>query len=61
MCLKYGVSVDNALVEIEDVPSGKTLLTCLYCGSQMKAKKGKIKEPHFAQTEESCKPVASKQ
>jgi hypothetical protein len=26
------VSSDNALVCIEDIPSGKTSLTCLYCG-----------------------------
>lgn len=61
MWLKYGVSADDALVEIEDVPSGKTLLTCLYCGGQLTAKKGKIKEHHFAHTEESCYPVAKKQ
>ena len=61
MWLKYGVSADNALLEIADVPSGKTLLTCLYCGGQLTAKKGKVKEHHFAHTGESCKPVASKQ
>ncbi len=61
MWLKYGVSADNALLEIEDVPSGKTNLTCLYCGGGLTAKKGKIKEHHFAHTDESCKPVASKQ
>jgi hypothetical protein len=61
MWLKYGVSADNALLGVEDVPSGKTNLTCLYCGGQLTAKKGKIKEHHFAHTNESCKPVASKQ
>ena len=61
MWLKYGVSASDALVSIEDVPSGKTLLTCLYCGGQLTAKKGKVKEHHFAHTGESCKPVASKQ
>lgn len=61
MWLKYGVSADDALIEISDVPSGKTLLTCLYCGGQLTAKKGKIKEHHFAHTGESCKPVVSKQ
>ena len=60
MWLKYDVSADNALVEIEDVPSGKTKLTCLYCGGQLTAKKGKVKEHHFAHTEESCNRVASK-
>jgi hypothetical protein len=61
MWLKYGVSADNALVEIEDVPSGKTMLTCLYCGGGLTAKKGKVKEHHFAHTDESCYPVAKKQ
>jgi hypothetical protein len=50
MWLKYGVSQDNALVSIEDVPSGKTFLTCLYCGEGLTAKKGKVKEHHFAHT-----------
>lgn len=61
MWLNYGVSADNALVGIEDVSSGKTNLTCLYCGGALTAKKGKIKEHHFAHTGESCYPVAKKQ
>ncbi len=61
MWLKYGVNADNALVSVEDVPSGKTNLTCLYCGGGLTAKKGKIKEHHFAHTGESCYPVAKKQ
>jgi hypothetical protein len=60
MWLKYGVSQDNALVSIEDVPSGKTLLTCVYCGEGLTAKKGKVKEHHFAHTEETCRPVANR-
>jgi hypothetical protein len=60
MWLKYGVSQDNALVCIEDVPSGKTCLTCLYCGGGLTAKKGRIKEHHFAHTEETCKPVTNR-
>ncbi len=46
MWLKYGVDRDNALVSIEDALSGKTFLTCLYCGGGLTAKKGKIKEHH---------------
>ena len=61
MWLNYGVSADNALVSIEDVPSGKTQLTCLYCGGGLTAKKGKVKQHHFAHTEETCYPVAKKQ
>jgi hypothetical protein len=60
MWLKYGVDRDNALVSIEDALSGKTFLTCLYCGGGLTAKKGKIKEHHFAHTEETCRPVANR-
>jgi hypothetical protein len=62
MWLNYGVSADNALVGIEDVPSGgKTNLTCLYCGGGLTAKKGKVKQHHFAHTDDTCYPVAKKQ
>src|SRR3569832_1087415 len=60
MQLKFGVSVDNVLIPIEDVPSGKTALTCLYCGGGLTAKKGTIKEHHFAHTEQTCRPVANR-
>ncbi len=58
MWLKFGVSSDNALVCIEDIPSGKTSLTCLYCGGGLTAKKGRVKEHHFAHSQETCRPVA---
>jgi hypothetical protein len=58
MWLKFGVSSDNTLVCIEDIPSGQTSLTCLYCGGGLTAKKGKVKEHHFAHTKETCRPVA---
>jgi hypothetical protein len=61
MWLNYGVSADNTLVSIEDVSSGKTQLTCLYCGGGLTAKKGKVKQHHFAHTDETCYPVAKKQ
>ncbi len=60
MWLKYGVSPSNCLVSIDEVQSGKTDLTCLYCGGKLTARKGRIKEHHFAHTEESCKPVISR-
>jgi len=61
MWLKYGVDIkDNVLVSIENISSGKTNLVCLYCGSKLTAKKGKVKEHHFAHTEETCRPVAAK-
>jgi hypothetical protein len=58
MWLKFGVSSDNAAFCIEDIPSGKTALTCLYCGGGLTAKKGRVKEHHFAHTQETCRPVA---
>jgi hypothetical protein len=60
MWLKFGVSSDNALVCIDDIPSGKTALTCLYCGGGLTAKKGRVKEHHFAHTHETCRPVANR-
>lgn len=39
MWLKYGIDADNTLVAIEDVLSGKTLLSCPYCRSGLTAKK----------------------
>jgi hypothetical protein len=60
MWLKFGVNADNALISVEEVFSGKTVLTCLYCGGRLTAKKGKIKEHHFAHTEETCRPVANR-
>ncbi|MBD2303052.1 GIY-YIG nuclease family protein [Nostoc sp. FACHB-190] len=60
MWLKYGVDKDEILVCIEDVPSGKTLLKCPYCQGSLIAKKGKVKEHHFAHNEETCHPVAKR-
>ncbi|NET45972.1 GIY-YIG nuclease family protein [Okeania sp. SIO2B3] len=60
MWLKYGVSSSNDLISINEVNSGKTNLTCLYCGGKLTAKKGRTKRHHFAHTEETCKPVLSR-
>ncbi|MBE9193353.1 GIY-YIG nuclease family protein [Gloeocapsopsis crepidinum LEGE 06123] len=54
MWLRYGVDANNILVDVEDIASGKTQLICPYCGGKLTAKKGRIKEHHFAHTEESC-------
>ena len=48
MWLKYGVAPDRTLLTINDVPSGKTNLACPFCNSGLTAKKGKIKQHHFA-------------
>lgn len=60
MWLRYGIDEENTLVGIEDVPSGKTSLRCPYCQSGLTAKKGRIKEHHFAHTEETCRFVAGR-
>lgn len=57
MWLKYGVAPDGELVSIHEAARGKTQLTCLYCGGELTAKKGKVKEHHFSHTTETCKPV----
>ena len=57
MWLRYGVSADGALISIEDVSKGKTTLTCPYCQGGLTAKKGNVKEHHFAHTEKTCRSV----
>lgn len=60
MWLKFGVDKTNTLVAISDIRSGKTNLRCPYCGGLLVALKGTIKEHHFAHSEETCYPVATK-
>lgn len=60
MWLNYGVDTQSNLVYIKDVPSGKTELFCPYCGSQLIAKKGKVKQHHFAHSEQTCLVVETK-
>ena len=60
MWLKYGVALSGELTSIDEVVRGKTQLTCLYCGGGLTAKKGSVKEHHFAHTEETCKPVSQR-
>lgn len=54
MWLNYGINTNNQLIAIADVPSGKTNLICPYCGKALIAKKGKVKEHHFAHDGETC-------
>jgi hypothetical protein len=61
MWLKYGVDENETLVCIEDITRGKTSLKCPYCDSGLTAKKGKIKEHHFAHCGETCRPVAKRE
>ncbi len=60
MWLKFGVAPSGELTSIDEVARGKTQLTCLYCGGSLTAKKGSVKEHHFAHTEETCKPVSQR-
>ena len=52
--LKYGVNPEGELITIEEVTSGKTNLVCPFCDCDLTAKKGKIKQHHFAHTGETC-------
>lgn len=54
MWLKYGVNSKRELIKIDEVTSGKTNLVCPFCDSLLTAKKGKIKQHHFAHTGETC-------
>jgi hypothetical protein len=60
MWLKFGVAPDGNLASIDEVGRGKTNLACLYCGGELTAKKGSVKEHHFAHTGETCKPVSQR-
>ncbi|WP_375448979.1 competence protein CoiA family protein [uncultured Nostoc sp.] len=61
MWLKYGVNEEGILICIEDINRGKTSLQCPYCNSSLTAKKGKVKEHHFAHNEETCRPIANRE
>ena len=58
--LKFGVSADKKLINIVDVKSGKSDLVCPYCGVKLVAKKGQVKEHHFAHTGQTCRSVTVK-
>ncbi|MEH2171929.1 GIY-YIG nuclease family protein [Nostoc sp.] len=60
MWLKFGVAPDGQLVCVEDVGSGKTELLCPYCYGELTAKKGKVKQHHFAHSSATCLPVANR-
>nr|WP_172189036.1 GIY-YIG nuclease family protein [Microcoleus asticus] len=60
MWLKFGVAPSGELASIDEVVRGKTQLTCLYCGGGLTAKKGSVKEHHFAHSEKTCKFVSQR-
>ncbi|MGL4498243.1 MAG: GIY-YIG nuclease family protein, partial [Planktothrix sp.] len=57
MWLKFGVSPAGELVGVDEAARGKTKLTCLYCGGGLTARKGTVKEHHFAHSGQTCQPV----
>lgn len=61
MWLRYGIDTNNTLIAIEDVESGKTNLGCPYCGNKLIAKKGRVKEHHFAHNDETCRMVIKRE
>lgn len=61
MWLKYGVNEKGILICIEDINRGKTSLNCPYCNSGLTAKKGKVKEHHFAHNDQTCRPIAKRE
>lgn len=61
MWLNYGIDPNNKLVAIADVASGKTNLICPYCGKALIAKKGKLKEHHFAHDGDTCNLVVKRE
>jgi len=60
MWLKFGVAPSGELTSIDEVVRGKTQLTCLYCGGGLTAKKGSVKEHHFAHAGKTCKFVSQR-
>jgi T5orf172 domain len=59
MWLEYGIDPNGEMIFIESCRRGKTDLKCPYCGGALTAKKGAIKNHHFAHTDETCRAVRS--
>jgi hypothetical protein len=59
MWLEYGIDSNGEMIFIESRRRGKTDLKCPYCEGALTAKKGAIKNHHFAHTGETCRAVKS--
>jgi hypothetical protein len=59
MWLEYGIDANGETIFIESRRRGKTDLKCPYCGGALTAKKGAVKNHHFAHTDETCRAVSS--
>lgn len=55
MFLNFGLNENGDFVSIDKVESGKTDLVCPFCNDSLQAKKGKVKEHHFAHLNETCR------
>jgi hypothetical protein len=59
MWLEYGLDSNGEMIFIDSRRRGKTDLNCPYCSGALTAKKGAIKNHHFAHTDETCRAVRS--
>lgn len=58
--LQYGLTKTGALVNVDEVVSGRTALHCPYCSGTLTAKKGRKVTHHFAHAEQTCAAVAGR-
>lgn len=54
MFLTHGINTSGELVAVSEVPSGLTSLLCPFCSEYLIARKGAIKEHHFAHAGDTC-------
>ncbi|MCS6271827.1 GIY-YIG nuclease family protein [Shewanella baltica] len=54
MFLTHGLNQSGELVSVEDTASGRTALRCPFCSEFLIARKGAIKEHHFAHAGDTC-------
>lgn len=54
MFLTHGINESGVLVAVAEVESGRTTLRCPFCAELLIARKGVIKEHHFAHDGETC-------
>lgn len=54
MFLSHGLDDNGQLISIDDTDQGRTSLHCPFCGQVLIAKKGKVKEHHFAHDGVTC-------
>ena len=54
MFLTHGVDASGQLRTISEATSGLTQLTCPFCAETLIARKGSVKEHHFAHAAKTC-------